>query len=280
MKNTSEYLRIDVSYFFGNEYGSSLHTCDKSSRFHSKLGMALINASKGDDLDDATVLTIVCQLNRNLLSLKQSSSSVRTEVSSLNYKSGVIAMNRSDYETASHYFSLASQMLPDNHWESNYELSLKLNIATAKATYSTGNTDKSQAALDIILKEATCMEDKLDAYSLVAFIHHSQERGEEAYTTCQDVLTQLGEEIPECVTPEENKKFIEETTLLLSDLSKESLQAMNEMDTSMQTAVKFFSFMAQIAWFSRPEVSFDCAFIFCCNIPLVVWCDSNICSTL
>eukprot|EP00985_Skeletonema_marinoi_P021582 scaffold13325_cov112-Skeletonema_marinoi.AAC.1 len=149
------------------EAAYSLVPSDEKHEFHSKLGMALINASKGDDLDDATVLTIVCQLNRNLLSPKQSSSSVRTEVSSLNYKSGVIAMNRSDYETASHYFSLASQMLPDNHWESNYELSLQLNIATAKATYSTGNTDKSQAALDIILKEATCMEDKLDAYSLV-----------------------------------------------------------------------------------------------------------------
>ncbi len=226
-----------------------------SSRFHSKLGMALINSSKGDDLDDATVLTIVCQLNRNLVSLKQSSSSVCIEVSSLNYKAGIIAMNRSDYETASYYFSLASQMLPDDHWESNYELSLQLNIATAKAAYSTGDTDKSQAVLNIILKEATCIEDKLDAYSLVAFIHHSQERGEEAYATCQDVLSQLGEDIPEYVTPEQSKRFIQETTALLSDLSKERLRAMNEMDTSMQTVVKFLAFMEQVAWFKRPEVS-------------------------
>ncbi len=229
-----------------------------SSRFHSKLGMTLISASKGDDLDDATVLTIVCQLNRNLLSLKQSSSSVCIEVSSLNYKAGVIAMNRSDFETASHYFSLASQMLPNDHWESNYELSLKLNIATAKATYSTGDTQKSQAVLNIILKEATCVEDKLDAYSLVAFIHHSRQRGKEAYTTYKDVLTQLGEEIPECVTPDESKKFIEETTILLSDLSGDSLRAMNEMDESVQIIVKFYSFMAQIAWFMKPEVSAGC----------------------
>ena len=217
--------------------------------------MALINASKGDDLDDAVVLTIVCQLNRDLLSLKQSDSSVRIQVSSLNCKAGVIAMSRSDYETASHYFSIASKMLPIDHWESNYELSLRLSIATAKAAYSAGDTVKAQAVLSIILKEATCMEDKLDAYSLVAFIHHSQERGEEAYTTCQDVLTQLGEEIPECLTPEKSKAFIEETTLLLSDLTGDSLRAMNEMDTSLQTVVKFFSFMAQFAWFARPTVS-------------------------
>lgn len=217
--------------------------------------MTLISASKGDDLDDATVLTIVCQVNRNLLSVKQSSSDVCIEVSCLNYKAGAIAMNRSDYETASHYFSLASQMLPNNHWKSNYKLSLKLNIATAKAAYSTGDTQKSQAVLDIILKEANSVEDKLDAYSLVAFIHHSQERGKKAHETCQDVLTQLGEEIPECVTPDESKKFIEETKILLSDLSEDSLRAMKEMDESMQTIIKFYSFMAQIAWFMKPEVS-------------------------
>lgn len=217
--------------------------------------MALINASKGDDLDDATVLTIVCQINRNLPSLKQSSGSMRVEVSSLNYKAGVVAMKRSDYETASHYLSIASQMLPDDHWESNYKLSLQLYIAAAKASYSSGDTDKSQAALNIILKEATCMKDKLDAYSLIVFIYHSQERGEEAYTTCQDVLTQLGEVIPECVTPEESIKIVQETTSLLKDLSGEALRAMNEMDTSMQTVVQFYSFMAQMSWFSRPEVS-------------------------
>lgn len=224
-------------------------------RFHIKLGMSLINASKGDDLDDATVLSIVCQINRNLPSLKQSSSSTRIEVSSMNYKAGIVAMNRSDYETASHYLSLASQMLPDDHWESNYTLSLQLYIATAKATYSTGDTDKSQAALKIILKKAICMEDKLDAYSLVVFIHHSQERGEEAFATCQDVLTQLGEDIPECVTLEESKKFVQETTLLLEDLSGERLRAMNEMDKSMQTVVKFYSFMGDVSWFLKPEVS-------------------------
>lgn len=224
-------------------------------RFHSKLGMSLINASKGDNLDDAIVFTIVCQLNRNLLSLKQSDSSVCMQVSSLNYRAGVIAMNRSDYETASHYFSIASQLLADDHWKSSYELSLQLNIASAKAAYSTGDTVKAQEVLNIILKEATRLEDKLDAYSLVAFIHHSQERGEEAYTTCQDVLTQLGEEIPKCLTPEESKMFIEETTSLLGDLTGDSLRAMNEMDTSLQTVVKFFSIMAQFAWFARPKVS-------------------------
>ncbi len=217
--------------------------------------MALINASEGMDLDDATILTIVCQLNRNLVSLKQSSSSLRFEVASLNYKAGIIAMNRSDYETASHYFNLASQMLPDDHWESNYELSLQLNIASAKAAYSTGDTAKSEAELNVILKEATCIEDKLDAYSLSAFIYFSQGRGDEAYAACQDVLTQLGEEIPDYVTPEQSKKFAHETTTILSDLSQDRLRAMKEMDKPLQTVVKFYSSMAHISWFTRPEVS-------------------------
>ena len=222
--------------------------------------MALINASKGDELDDATVLTIVCQLNRNLLSLEQSSDNIRIQVSSLNYKAGSISMKRSDFLTATHYLSIASQMLPDDHWQNYYKLSLQLTIATAKAAYSIGDAERSQAALNVIFNEATCIEDKLDAYSLVAFIHHSQEHGEEAYLTCRDVLIQLGEQIPEKISIQESHKLIVETTSLLKDLSPESLSAMKEMDASLQTIVKFYSFMTEISWFSRPLVSLVFAF--------------------
>ena len=217
--------------------------------------MALINACKDDELDDATVLTIVCQINRSLSSVKQSSGSIRVEVSSLNYKAGLVAMNRSDYATASSYLSLALQLLPENHWQSHYSLSLQAYMATAKASYSTGDTEKSQAALKVIFKEASCMRDKLDAYYLFVNLLHSQERGEEAYLTCQDVLAQLGEKFPEYVTPEHSKAMVQETMLLLHDFSEEKLLALKEMDDSMQVVIKFFVLMSQLCYFSKPEVS-------------------------
>ena len=223
-------------------------------RFHEMLGMALINASK-DDEEDATALTIVCQVNRSLTSIKQRSSSVRVQVSSLNYKAGIAAMKRSDYATATSYLGTALQLLPDNHWESNYSLSLQAHMAIAKASYSIGDTEKAQAMLEMIFKHATCMKDKLDAFYLFVNLLHSQERGEEAYTICQNVLTQLGEKIPENVTPEESKAMVQETVSLVKDLSEERLRAMKEMDESAQAVLKFFTLLAHVSWFRRPGVS-------------------------
>ena len=256
MKNTSEFfdlycvalrsMGMGLTFIFFNEI---------AIRFHSKLGMALIHAAKGEELDDNTVFTIVCQINRNLSSLKQSSSLMRVEVSSLNYKAGIAAMKRSDYVTASYYLSLSTQLLPDNHWLSNYSLSLRAYMATAKASYSTGDTDKSQAALNVILKEATCIEDKLDAYYLFVNLLHSQERGEEAYTICQNVLTQLGEKIPDYVSPEDSKAMVQKTIALLHDFSEEKLLAMKEMDQTVQVVFKFYVLMSMVSYMLKPEVS-------------------------
>ena len=223
-------------------------------RFHEMLGMALINASKDDD-EDATALTIVCQVNRSLTSIKQRSSSVRVQVSSLNYKAGIAAMKRSDYATATSYLGTALQLLPDNHWESNYSLSLQAHMAIAKASYSIGDTDKAQAMLELIFKHATCMKDKLDAYYLFVNLLHSQERGEEAYTICQNVLTQLGEKIPDYVSPEDSKAMVQKTIALLHDFSEEKLLAMKEMDQTVQVVIKFYVLMSTVSYFLKPEVS-------------------------
>jgi len=223
--------------------------------FHCMLGEALRSISKGDGLDDNTVITIADQINHNLDALRQSGSSMRLEVASLNYMAGVAAMSRSDNDTASAYLSVSLQLLPDDHWQSSYRLSLKLYIATAKVACSSGYMDKSDAALKVIFKEATSLEDKLEAYYLYVNLLHSQEQGEEAHTTCQDVLAQLGEKIPEYVTPEESKKMIQETIMIISGLSEEKLLKLKEADENSQTVMRFICLMGTVSYFSKPEVS-------------------------
>ena len=191
---------------------------------------------------------------------------MRVQVSSLNYKAGIAAMKRSDYATAASYLGTALQLLPDNHWESNYSLSLQAHMAIAKASYSIGDTDKAQAMLEMIFKHATCMKDKLDAYYLFVNLLHSQERGEEAYTICQNVLTQLGEKIPDYVTPEESKAMVQKTMVLLHDFSEQKLLAMKEMDESVQVIIKFYGFMTLLCYYSKSEVSLHC--LVRCLLPL------------
>lgn len=220
------------------------------------LGEALrMRISKGDCLDDTTVLTVADQINYNLDSLKQSSPSIRLEVASLNHAAGLAAMSRSDYETASAYLDLSLQLLPDDSWQSSYRLSLELYIATAKVACSSGDMEKSEAALKLILNKATSLEDKVEAYYLYVNLLHSQERGEEAHMTCQDVLAQLGEEIPEYVTAEESKKLIQQTIMLISGLSEDILFKLKEVDEKSERVMRFLILMGTVCYFLKPEVS-------------------------
>ena len=165
-------------------------------------------------------------------------------------------MNRSDYNTASSYLGVSLQLLPDEHWQSNYALSLCTYMALAKAAYSTGNVEKSEATLKRIFKEATSLEDKLDSYYLYINLLHSQERGEEAHLTCQYVLEQLGEKIPEFVTPEENKSIIEETIeIARNNLTEEKLLKLKVIDEKSHPVIKFINLMGTITYFSKPEVN-------------------------
>lgn len=178
------------------------------------------------------------------------------EVASLNYQASQAAMNRSDYNTASSYLGVSLQLLPDEHWQSNYALSLCTYMALAKAAYSTGNVEKSEATLKRIFKEATSLEDKLDAYYTYINLLHSQERGEEAHLTCQYVLEQLGEKIPEFVTPEENKSIIEETIEIAKNhLTQEKLLKLKVIDEKSHPVIKFINLMGTITYFSKPEVN-------------------------
>ncbi len=221
--------------------------------FHCMLGEALrMSISKGDGLDDTTVITVADQINYNFDSL---SPSMRLEVASLNHAAGLAAMSRSDYETASAYLDLSLQLLPVDRWQSSYRLSLELYIATAKVACSSGDMEKSEAALKLILNKATSLEDKVEAYYLYVNLLHSQERGEEAHMTCMDVLARLGEEVPEYVTPEESKKLIQETIMLISGLSEDKLLKLKEADEQSERVLRFLVLMGTVSYFLKPEVS-------------------------
>lgn len=224
------------------------------------LGEALRSVSKEDSLDDNTIITIVDQINHNLDALKQSSSSMRLEVASLNHMAGLAAMSRSDYDTASTYLKVSLQLLPDDHWKSNYRLSLDSYMATAKVACSSGDMDKSESALKAVFKEATSLEDKVEAYYLYVNLLHSQERGEEAHLTCEDILSKLGENITDHVTPEESKKLIQETIMLVSGLTEEKLTELKEADEKSQIIMRFICLMGSISYFLKPEVS-NCQFL-------------------
>lgn len=76
----------------------------------------------------------------------------------------------------------------------------------------------------------------------------------DAYTTCHEVLSQLGEKIPQSLDTKETNKMIEETSKTVSRITDTDLLEMEEMDEKLCTTLKFYGLMVMVAYFARPDM--------------------------
>ncbi len=87
------------------------------------------------------------------------------DVAELNLKAGEKAIDGSDHKTAYSFLAVAISLLPDGHWDSHYDLSLRLNFLMATAANSTYQYDKAELILRNIFEKAS-FDDQLPSYLL------------------------------------------------------------------------------------------------------------------
>ena len=92
-------------------------------------------------------------------------------------------------------------------------------------------------------------------------------KGANAYTTCRDVLEQLGETIPQFLEPEQTRKMIGATSETVQNLLETDLLEMKEMDSNLSISLKFHCLMATVAYFAKPHML---PFLSCRSIALTM----------
>jgi len=86
----------------------------------------------------------------------------------LNLTAGQKAVNgKSDFAQAEVHFKSGISFLPNNSWENHYHLTLELFNEYANVLFVQHNLDELQSHIDIILKNAKCLEDKIKAHELM-----------------------------------------------------------------------------------------------------------------
>ena len=86
----------------------------------------------------------------------------------LNMSAGKMAIDSCRHKTAYAHLKVASSLLPNDHWESHYDMSLRLGFMMASAANSSCKYDDAENILRSILKEARCTKDKLPSYFLLS----------------------------------------------------------------------------------------------------------------
>lgn len=137
-----------------------------SLQFHYNLGKILSTAFSDSGKDDGEIsLLIASQMNHGKESFKKDN--LCMPAAKLNMKAGKKALDGGHFQTAYSYLDIAQSLLPDDNWESCYELSLQLNFLLARAANSSCKYDVAKLILQTIGEKARCFEDKLPSYYLL-----------------------------------------------------------------------------------------------------------------
>ena len=231
-------------------------------QFHYNVGKVLHSICSQKDAKD-TILLIASQINHGKeWILKDKDMSI--DIAWLNIKAGEKAIDGCDHETAYSYLSTALSFLPEGHWGSHYDLSIRLNFSLARAAISTFHYDEAESIVRMLVEKARCLNDQLPSYQLlidskwnssfclisslvvakswiVSLVLLSQNNPNGAYETCISVLSQLGEPIPSSIEPEEASSMLADTLTMYKEVHNTE-EWMNKRleDEKIQTIAKTY----------------------------------------
>ncbi len=120
----------------------------------------------------------------------------RASLAKLNLTAGTKARNATAYGSANNYLQIGIELLPNQCWETEYQLMLDLHIAAAEAAYLHGNLDRMEQMSEIVLKSAQTILDKVDIYRIQIAVMTTNGKMLEAIAIGRNALAQLGIELP------------------------------------------------------------------------------------
>ncbi|KAK1733892.1 putative AAA ATPase [Skeletonema marinoi] len=228
-------------------------------QFHYNLGRVLHSVCEGKDVGD-TILLIATQINHGKEFILKDNE-LCLPIAKLNMAAGKMAIDSCRHKTAYAYLEVASSLLPNDHWESNYDISLRLSFMMASAANSSCKYDDAEIILQRILKEARCTKDKLPSYFVLSQLFQAQGKVVDAYGTCSSILTQLGETIPDSVDPEVVRAMISETLRKYDEVYCDDWLGKKMEDYTLRYVIRFYGQMATSAYFFK--VSHIVAYFVC-----------------
>jgi hypothetical protein len=75
-----------------------------------------------------------------------------------------------------------------------------------------------------------------------------------AYTLCHEVLSQLGEEIPNSLQSNHMSEIAQATSNMLKSVSDSDLLEMKEMDERLSISMNFYNIISNATYFAKPEM--------------------------
>ncbi len=221
---------------------------------HFRIGLHLMSSVSKEASFDELLFTVIDQIN----SAKRygvTDASMDISCAKLNLQACKRSMEVSDFPSAWQYVVYGISYLPEAKWESsNHDLSLGLYEAGSLACFVNVDSRNLKLCLGEIFENAVRFEDKIKAYYILAQNLSSLNRQSEAMDTVLFVLNELGEDIPEEISPKDVQTAMLSSQQLLDGCLKEDIVGAPRLkDEKREWAVKLMEFLLPCVFMVSPR---------------------------
>jgi predicted ATPase/signal transduction histidine kinase/DNA-binding NarL/FixJ family response regulator len=166
---------------------------EQKQAVHLQIGRLLLKNTPADALEDK-VFDIVGQFNSSLELLKNQVE--RLEIAKLNLMAGKKASMATAYEAASQYLNVGIELLPENSWQNQYELSFELYKHSAECEYLLTQVEQSEKLFSIALNHAQTPLEKAEIYAMQILHSMALSKLDEAISRARQGLRLCGMDFP------------------------------------------------------------------------------------
>ncbi|MEG3847384.1 AAA family ATPase [Microcoleus sp. herbarium19] len=179
----------------------------------------------------------------------------KLQLAELNLIAGKKALEANAYETAAKYLNAGLQLLAEDSWISDYELTLSLYVATIEAEYLNTNYQQAKSLIDIAIAQANTVLDRVKIYTKKIQFYTMQGDFTAGIDSGLEILTILGTDLPTDAKgmSEMSQDLRSQLTFDTSEIAK--LADLPLMEDPIQlAAADILVSMIPPVYFARPEL--------------------------
>ena len=219
---------------------------------HLKIGSLLLNSTPPSEITE-NIFDIVNQLNIGVEFMTNQSE--RDELANFNLIAGKKAKSSVAYEVALNYVNAGLGLLPEQAWQSHYDLIMELHIEALELSYINTDFERAFQLSDVIVFCAKNLLEKVKVYELKVIFYFNQNQAQDSIDIAIEALNLLGIHIPKI--PKKLNIFIELflTKLALRNQKVEDLLELPPMtDPHKIAAIRILTNMTPAAFIVAPDM--------------------------
>jgi len=232
---------------------------DRKQQTHLTIGRLLLGHTSEENLENK-IFDIVNHLNMGVGLIPTDEE--KKQLCKLNLQAGRKAKNATAYETALEYLLLGIELLTENSWECDYEITLALYESATESAYLNSDFEKMEQLLEVGLNNARALLDPIKLYEVKIQALEARACFQEALDTAAIVLEKLGiRQFPQEPNFSDIERWLNEVKVNLGDRHPMTLAKLTSMtDPNMLAAMRILFYVAPTAYKYKPALMVLIAF--------------------